>query len=342
MIAELETGPQKVEAMASANIALIKYMGKKSAGKNLPTNSSLSLTLPGFDSKVQIFDSEGNQSDKWAPLEGSGFFNPNLSEAGKEKFLNFFRYLKDLWGLQKNYLIKSGNSFAPDCGLASSASSFAALTKATASLAQSENAKNFDFRDQDLALISKKGSGSSCRSFFSPWAHWKVTDETESILGLDFPDLDFLDMVIEVNPEKKSVSSSDAHRRVPSSLSFLGRAERAELRLEAMTAALRTGNLESVFELAWADFWDMHSLFETSQPSFGYMTPGSMEVLKWTRERWSKFSIGPVATMDAGANVHLLVQKSNFKLIREIQNHWGVRFPVRISHLHEASAEDFV
>ena len=50
----------------------------------------------------------------------------------------------------------------------------------------------------------------------------------------------------------------------------------------------------------------MHALFETSLPSFGYMTAESVEVLHKVREYWRKHDSGPLVTMDAGANVHLL------------------------------------
>jgi diphosphomevalonate decarboxylase len=60
------------------------------------------------------------------------------------------------------------------------------------------------------------------------------------------------------------------------------------------------------FEICWAEFWDMHALFETSKPSFGYMTANTMAVLEKVKEFWSAHQDGPLTTMDAGANVHLL------------------------------------
>ncbi|NJL25701.1 MAG: hypothetical protein HC902_11360 [Calothrix sp. SM1_5_4] len=74
------------------------------------------------------------------------------------------------------------------------------------------------------------------------------------------------------------MSSSEAHLRVTSSALFAGRPERAQRRLRDLQAALLScagGELSAwreVFEICWAEFWDMHALFETSRPSFGYMT----------------------------------------------------------------------
>jgi diphosphomevalonate decarboxylase len=70
--------------------------------------------------------------------------------------------------------------------------------------------------------------------------------------------------------------------------------------------ALKENQWQEAFEITWAEFWDMHAMFETSSPSFGYFDLGSIEVLQKVREFWKKQGDGPLVTMDAGANVHLL------------------------------------
>ncbi len=106
--------------------------------------------------------------------------------------------------------------------------------------------------------------------------------------------------------EKKLVSSSEAHKRVGTSLLMNGRVERAELRLKQLLPALQKRNWHQCFEICWAEFWDMHGLFETSNPSFGYMNSLTMDVLVVIREFWRERKMGPIVTMDAGANVHCL------------------------------------
>src|SRR5690606_32124285 len=109
-----------------------------------------------------------------------------------------------------------------------------------------------------------------------------------------------------VSATEKQVSSSEAHIRVTSSLNFIGRTERAEKRLESLIQAFTRQDWVQAFEICWAEFWDMHSLFETSQPSFGYMTKESMEVLNILKDFWTREGDGPLVTMDAGPNIHLL------------------------------------
>src|SRR5665213_2279689 len=127
----------KVEASAPSNIALIKYMGKTAKFGNLPANASLSYTLPHLRSFVTLEPREGLGGNLWQPLKGLPELA--LSPAGQSKFLAHFDRLKVKWNIPGNFIIASANNFPADCGLASSASSFAALTLATWELAKRHN-----------------------------------------------------------------------------------------------------------------------------------------------------------------------------------------------------------
>lgn len=286
----------RVEASAPSNIALIKYMGKTKTDSNLPSNASLSYTLENLRSFV-VIEENSSGTDEWQPL--AGFAPIALSNTGREKFMNHFAKLKSAWNIRGNFTLSSANNFPSDCGLASSASSFAALTKTTALLAQKQNPKlNLDL--SELSRWSRQGSGSSCRSFFSPWAIWKSegAEPVDLKLQLDHA-------VVLVEESVKTVSSSQAHLRVTTSRLFQGRTQRAHERLEQLQTALRENMWREAFELCWSEFWDMHALFETSAPAFGYMQPETLRVLNHLRAIW-KTEEGPLVTMDAGANVHVL------------------------------------
>lgn len=290
----------KFESQAPSNIALIKYMGKTQVQGNLPSNSSLSYTLNDLKSKVEIehvVDSS-ELKVKWEPLnEGVKF---NLSEKGQLRFTKHFEALCKSIGLSGSFIIRSSNDFPAACGLASSASSFAALTKCFGTIAR--EFKGIDFSTEKLSQLSQKGSGSSCRSLYSPWAIW----EGEGARSVDVAYEDLAHDVVVVSGHEKQVSSSEAHLRVTTSLNFVGRAERADKRMRELLQAFESKDWKSAYEVCWAEFWDMHSLFETSRPSFGYMTKDSMSVLSLIREFWQRENDGPIVTMDAGPNVHLL------------------------------------
>lgn len=298
-------------AVAPSNIALIKYMGKIDTTVNRPTNSSLSYTLGNLQSAVELSLRASGESDAWEPLRvhnGREIPPFSMSPKGRDRFLSHLAFLKSKFGVEKSFLVRSGNDFPSDCGLASSASSFAALTMA-ANSALSELTGRDCLDAKAAAELSRQGSGSSCRSFFAPWSVWKA-DGAEAVPEL--AEIRLAHQVVVVDEHIKSVSSSEAHKRVTSSLLFEGRPERAEKRVQSLIESLRSGRWSEAFEITWAEFWDMHALFETSRPSFGYMTKGSLDVLSFVRDEvWKRDGFGPLVTMDAGPNVHLLYLASD-------------------------------
>ncbi len=319
-----------LEASAPSNIALIKYMGKIDSGANRPTNSSLSWTLENLRSFVRLTADSNLTEDQWQPLKREDVLPFEMSEKSISRFLKHFQNLKTEFGVKENFLIESANNFPSDCGLASSASSFAALTRAAfETFAKMGNEKAMDCSVIEQAEFSRRGSGSSCRSFFGPWALWFQ----EGVRPLEFPMRDLSHQVIVVESEAKAVSSSEAHKRVVTSPLFHGRIERAERRLADLMSLLRVGvekpePWKKAYEIIWDEFWDMHSLFETSEQAFNYMTPQTHLVLKYFENMWKERGDGPWITMDAGANVHVLYRADQASLANEVKNHWSATLKV--------------
>ena len=318
---------KKWKAVAPSNIALIKYMGKTDSSKNRPTNTSLSYTLPHLRSLVEIETSTADQ-DRWEPLrhfEGRDLPLLKLSDKGIARFLAHLSRLKDHYGYAGAFIVRSANDFPSDCGLASSASSFAALTMASLDALASLTGQKPPSATE-AAEWSRQGSGSSCRSFFGPWSIW-AESSARAVPELGHEGL--LHQVIVVDEEVKGVSSSQAHSRVTSSLLFHGRPERAEERVRALMTALKQNEWREAFEISWAEFWDMHALFETSRPSFGYMTGGSVEALRVIRAKtWDLVGDGPIVTMDAGPNIHLLYRPETVHLANDVYVALKDRFKV--------------
>lgn len=297
------------KAAAPSNIALIKYMGKLDFSKNIPSNSSLSYTLQDLKTFVEIERTDATE-DQWLPLIQSGCLSPIFSIQGQKRFLTFFKKLKDIYNVKENFIIKSANNFPSDSGLASSASSFAALTMAASDAFESLGYKNRS--DQTRYQLSREGSGSSCRSFFSPWAVWKGIEVFKPEIKIQ----KLLHDVVLVDAKIKKVSSGEAHKRIETSPHNKGRAERAEKRLIDLIAAFNEDNWKDAYNIVWDEFIDMHDLFETSEPFFCYRTEGSYSVLQVIREFWKEINDGPLVTMDAGPNIHLLWREDQ-QLLRD-------------------------
>ena len=278
-------------ASAPSNIALIKYMGKveksqepplafqklKDKGlslsqedeerlffKNRALNSSLSYTLNHFITKAQV---EEAKEDKWLAFEKDPFADLNLykssrkiylekslSESAQKKYLDFFEFLKRFFQIPGKHIVRSQNNFPRACGTASSASSFAALTLAVYEMAKEksdrkENLKNLD--REVLAQLSRSGSGSSCRSFFSPWAFWQGT----AVQVFESPWKKLLHQLVLVQSVEKPISSSLAHQRVKTSPYFKGRELRVKSRLEALFSAFKQKIGKTASTFAMKSLW---------------------------------------------------------------------------------------
>ena len=82
--------------------------------------------------------------------------------------------------------------------------------------------------------------------------------------------------------------------------------------------ALREDQWKEAYQICWQEFWDMHALFETSPEPFGYMNANSLLILREAEAQWRSNGTGPIVTMDAGANVHLMYKDSQSGLVDEI------------------------
>ncbi len=310
-----------IESSAPSNIALVKYMGKTDASVNKPTNASLSYTLSELKTFVRI-QKTADHKDHWQAYVRDDLRPIKLSETGQSKFLNFFELLKKEFKLSGFYNIESANNFPSDCGLASSASSFAALTKCTHEIYLSESKqKAKPYTAKELSKLSQKGSGSSCRSFFSPWGLWHDSGSED----IQLPIKKLLHMVILCDESVKSVSSSEAHKLVTTSEHFKGRPERATERLQLLNSALRENNWKKSYQICWNEFFDMHNLFHTSNPPFIYMNGDTMNRLIELNQYWQKNNDGPLITMDAGSNIHLLFREEQKNMYAEFCHNFSAQ-----------------
>lgn len=68
---------------------------------------------------------------------------------------------------------------------------------------------------------------------------------------------------------------------------------------------------------------------------FGYMHAQSLIALTFLREYWHLYQDGPLITMDAGPNIHLLFRPDQQQAYQQIANHLGEKFQLFTPHLHD-------
>ncbi|KTD22906.1 mevalonate diphosphate decarboxylase [Legionella lansingensis] len=300
-------------SQAPSNIALIKYMGKKDDENNLPINPSLSYTLNHLLSSVMLETYTGKK-DFWEALDIPGGANFNLSATAQTRFLKHLARFKEYFQYTGAFVVRSSNNFPHSSGLASSASSFAALTKC-AILALSELTQKPAPSIEEQAQLSRLGSGSSCRSFFSPWAIWQ--DDKVGPIEIPYPRLEH--QVIIISHDEKKISSSEAHQRIKTSNLYSTRGQRATENLKVLLTALRAQDWASAYQICWREFQDMHQLFTSCAQPFTYMTEASEQALRSLQDLWQREGDGPLITMDAGPNIHLLYRPDQAEMARQFR-----------------------
>jgi len=300
-------------AQAPSNIALIKYMGKSNEDNNLPANPSLSYTLANLTTSVVIEHQSGSE-DYWEPLNTPGAHPFSLSPQAQSRYLEHLQRIKDFFSYKGGFLVRSTNNFPHSAGLASSASSFAALTKCAVMAVCEIQQRDLPPVDK-IAQLSRQGSGSSCRSFYSPWALW----HNDTVESPDIPYPSLMHQVIIASGEEKKISSSEAHRRIKTSPLFPGRVSRAKDNLKTLVEALNNFDWSTAYKVCWKEFQDMHHLFETAKQPFSYYTKTNQQVLNDLQNYWKEKNDGPIITMDAGPNIHLLYRPDQAQMAREIK-----------------------
>lgn len=286
-----------------ANIALVKYWGKKSKNPVLPYNPNLSLRLDKLHSKTKIIKSSSNDDEF--------YINDEKQDANEVK--KIFTFIEKFIPKKREKIsIISYNSVPTAAGLSSSSSGTMALVLAC------NKYFNLNLSTEEMVKIAKEGSGSSCRSFYK-MASWLEDGSVEEIKC----DLDLAMLVLVVDENRKKISSREAMDRcVNTSTNFKQWVDTAHNDFKLMKIALEENNFSKIGEITERNALAMHSTTLTATPPFSFLTEESyaaMDIVKKLRND----GIECYFTMDAGPNVKVLYLKENHdKLYKEIKKLW--------------------
>jgi diphosphomevalonate decarboxylase len=294
----------KATVTAPANIAFIKYWGARDLDRAIPMNTSISMTLEHCVTQctVETLD-HGGEDEVWLAEPDGGFGTPDPDFS--RRIREHLDRIRQWAGRREPVRVATRNSFPTAGGLASSASGFAALTMATA------GAFGKKASQRDLSLLARRsGSGSACRSVFGGFVEWTNTangNEEESyarqIADADHWDLRNVIAVVEIGP--KTVSSIEGHRLATTSPYYTKRLELIPGRVERVRKAIRERDLDALGPVIEEEAIDLHLITMSSHPPIFYWSPGSLAVLRAVRELRQE-GLAAWATMDAGANVHVI------------------------------------
>lgn len=319
----------KITVKAPANIAFIKYWGKKDPNLRLPLNSSISMNLSNVFTLTTVeFLSE---------LDGDEIEMEGERIVGKEagRIITHLNRVRKLAGIKFKARVKTKNNFPKGTGVASSASGFAALTLAATSAA------GLDLSEKELSVLARLGSGSACRSIpdgFVEWKKGKSSQTSYAQMIFSPKHWDIRDIVVIVAAKEKKVSSTEGHKLALTSPFFKQRIKNLPKKIEEIRNALKKRNFSGFGEIVEQEAINMHAVMMTSEPPLFYWLPKTLEVIKAVRE-WREKGINAYFTIDAGPNVHIICQGKDEKRIRKrLKNIAGIKKvivnkPARGAHL---------
>ena len=302
----------KSYARAGANIALVKYWGKKQEDLKIPYNSSLSMTLEGLYTDTGICFHTGMEDVFYLNGQRQG-------QAETQKISLFLDRFRQLSGKREKVFISSYNNFPTAAGLASSASGYAALTAAAGHLFLPE------LSDRSLSCLARKGSGSACRSLFGGFVVWHAGNSDENSYAEPLaPADDYAMLILILNSGKKSLPSTAGMKTVVDySVFYPAWVTQAEQDFAAMCQAVLDGDFSRMGEIAEANCLKMHATTWGCPEPFSYLQPESFLAMERVRRLRQK-GLEAYFTIDAGPNVKIFCRRADLaQVIREMQKYYA-------------------
>ena len=297
-----------MKARAYVNFALIKYWGKKNEKLRLPFQASLSFTIDKLFTDTKVTVNKKLIKDK---ITINGISDERLNK----RVIQHLNLIRSKYNIKDYVEVTSVNNVPTSAGLASSASSFAALTLAAT------KAFNLNLSKEELSRLSRYASGSASRSIFGNFAIWDIGDDKTSIarpIDINWPE--FKIIVLMIDKSKKPASSTDAMKEsVENKLLYDEWVKQSKIDLDKMLIALNNKDIKSVGEIAEKNANHMHDLIEST--GITYKTKESLKAIDKIHELRTK-GVLAYYTMDAGPNIKIITIDSEVNKIVDYFNEY--------------------
>ena len=287
-------------ARACANIALVKYWGKRDAARNLPAAGSLSLTLGALVTQTTVAFDPALAADELI-LDGATARPKEVA-----KISAFLDLVRAEAGLTARARVTSANEFPTASGLASSASGFAALAVAATTAAGVPRSP------RALSILARQGSGSAARSIWGGFVRMHAGTAEDGSDAYAEPIAsritDRVRMVIAVvgGGTPKTHGSRDAMDHTAQTSPFYRSwVELVPRDLAAAEGALAAGDIAALGTIAEANALAMHASAIAARPAIVYWQPTTLALLAEVRALRDR-DVAAWATMDAGPHVKVL------------------------------------
>ncbi len=304
---------EKATAFASANIALVKYWGKRDSRLNLPVTDSLSIDLGSLGTETTVEHSPDGQDA--VILNGNKLAQDDPFAVKVINFTDLFRNALNQAAANRPALtITTNNNIPTGAGVASSASGFAALTKAL------DQFFGLALAGRELSLLANLGSGSASRSIFKGFVYRHAGTDPDGMdsysepLPYTWPELKI--GLITVSAKAKRVSSRDGmERTVATSPLYKKWPDQVKSDLAKMLDAIKAKDFELLGATAESNALAMHECMRAATPPLNYFEPETEAIISKV-QKLRKNGLPIYLTIDAGPNVKLLYLNKNEEKVK--------------------------
>jgi len=288
----------KVTSLAHANIALVKYWGKRNAELNLPAVGSISLTLDALTTRTTVEFSSHLEND-------SLILNGKSVQAKSIRVGKFLDLVRSMAGINHKATVVSENNFPTGSGLASSASGFAALAMAAS------KAAGLELSQGQLSLLARQGSGSAARSIYGGYVEMfpghkvdgsdsfamKIKDEAEWPLSV---------VVCVTDPKEKTIGSTHGMNVTAKTSPYYDNwVQSSTSDLLEMRDAIEHHDFDYLATITERSCLKMHGLMLSADPGLLYWNSTTTELIHHVRALRAS-GIPVCFTIDAGPQVKMV------------------------------------
>ena len=258
--------PSRSTATAHPNIALVKYWGKQPGPGNVPATPSLSLTLDALTTTTTVAASARDRM----VLNGT-----EVADAKVARFLGALRGTFDIPPLD----VTTASDFPTGCGLASSASGFAALITAI------DGALGLDLSLDERSAWARRGSGSAARSVVGGFGALRERGGAWTAEEVLPPEAWPLRVVIGITTRAaKAVGSTEGMERSRLTSPFYASWVRSTAEdFASARRAVVERDFDVLARVSEASCLKMHALMLSSQPGLIYWNGATVEGLHCLR-----------------------------------------------------------
>lgn len=299
---------QQATARAGANIALVKYWGKRDQRLNLPAAGSISVTLAGLETRTTVTPDPAMGADRFL-LDGV--------EHPPGRVGAVLDLMRERAGETVPCLVESENNFPTGAGLASSASGFAALVTAAAM------ALGLDLSDRQRSELARLGSGSAARSIFGGFAEMAPGQRSDGSDAVAHPLLAAQEWPLEVvvaitDSGSKAVGSREGmNHTMRTSPYYRSWVATVADDLDSARAAIAARDFDALGEVAEHSALKMHASMLAARPGLVYWNAATLSCLHAIRALRSG-GTGVFFTVDAGPQVKAVCQPGEGERVADL------------------------